>query len=153
MSLYLYYMKKGNNKKWTEAQLRESVKTSRSLAEVLRKLNLYTRGANYTTMKRYIVHLNLDISHFDGKPWTTGLRLVNTESLRSLERIRERLLQDRGHQCEECKYTTWRGVKIPLELHHIDGNNTNNADNNLQLVCPNCHSLTPSWRRQKSVIS
>lgn len=33
---------------------------------------------------------------------------------------------------------------MPLEVHHIDGNCTNNKEENLQLLCPNCHSLTPN---------
>jgi len=35
---------------------------------------------------------------------------------------------------------------IPLELDHIDGNHQNNALDNLRLLCPNCHSLTPTFR-------
>lgn len=34
------------------------------------------------------------------------------------------------------------GNTIPLEVHHIDGDYTNNNESNLQLLCPNCHSLT-----------
>lgn len=142
-------MKKGKNKKWTEEQLREVVKTSRSLAEVLRKLNLYPRGSNYETIKRYILYLNLDISHFDGKPWTTGLRLIDTSSLRNFDDIKERLIVDRGHECEECLNTSWLGNLITLELHHIDGIRSNNNENNLKLLCPNCHSCTKNWRGRK----
>ena len=36
--------------------------------------------------------------------------------------------------------------KIPLEVEHIDGNSTNNKEENLTLLCPNCHSLTPTYR-------
>lgn len=35
---------------------------------------------------------------------------------------------------------------LPLEIDHIDGNSENNSENNLQLLCPNCHSLTPTYR-------
>ena len=47
-------------------------------------------------------------------------------------------------KCEICgwgetnKYTN----TIPLEIHHMDGNYRNNSEENLQLLCPNCHSLT-----------
>ena len=36
--------------------------------------------------------------------------------------------------------------KIPLEVHHIDGNYKNNKEENLQLLCPNCHSLTETYK-------
>lgn len=48
-------------------------------------------------------------------------------------------------ECEECKSETWRGFPIPLELHHLDGNRENNQLENLQILCPNCHSLTPNF--------
>lgn len=36
--------------------------------------------------------------------------------------------------------------KIPLEIDHIDGDYTNNSEENLRLLCPNCHSLTPTYK-------
>lgn len=35
---------------------------------------------------------------------------------------------------------------IPLEVEHIDGNFQNNREDNLTLLCPNCHSLTPTYK-------
>ena len=35
--------------------------------------------------------------------------------------------------------------RIPLQIHHIDGDCTNNDESNLQLLCPNCHSLTSNF--------
>ena len=35
---------------------------------------------------------------------------------------------------------------VPLEIHHIDGNYKNNNEDNLQLICPNCHSLTETYK-------
>ena len=37
-------------------------------------------------------------------------------------------------------------VSIPLEVHHINGNNKDNDPLNLMLLCPNCHALTDSYR-------
>lgn len=56
------------------------------------------------------------------------------------------LINERGHICENCKLTKWLELPIPLELEHIDGNNKNNIKENLLLLCPNCHSLTPTYR-------
>lgn len=35
---------------------------------------------------------------------------------------------------------------IPLEVEHIDGNYQNNTEDNLTILCPNCHSLTPTYK-------
>ena len=61
--------------------------------------------------------------------------------------IKERL-KDLGIKqcCSECGIDTWNGKKIPLELDHINGNSKDNSGENLRLLCPNCHSLTDTWR-------
>lgn len=59
------------------------------------------------------------------------------------------LIQERGHCCEECTVSIWNDKPITLELEHIDGDNKNNNKDNLKLLCPNCHSQTPTWRRAK----
>ena len=48
-------------------------------------------------------------------------------------------------QCEQCKLTEWQGQKIPLELHHLDGNKRNHKWKNLEIICPNCHALTDNY--------
>ena len=40
--------------------------------------------------------------------------------------------------------------KIPLEIDHIDGNYRNNKVENLRLLCPNCHSLTGTYKKLNS---
>ena len=50
------------------------------------------------------------------------------------------------HICENCESTEWLGIKIPLELHHINGNRFDNRIENIQLLCPNCHALTENYR-------
>lgn len=61
--------------------------------------------------------------------------------------LKRRLIAN-GHrdaQCEECGLSEWRGDHLPLELHHVNGDRTDNRMENLQLLCPNCHSLTDTW--------
>jgi hypothetical protein len=60
------------------------------------------------------------------------------------------LISKRGHKCEKCFNEEWLGKSITLELEHIDGNTKNNDESNLLLLCPNCHSQTPTWRRKKT---
>lgn len=59
------------------------------------------------------------------------------------------LIDERGHICEKCGNSEWLGKHITLELEHKDGDNKNNIKDNLELLCPNCHSQTKTWRRAK----
>ena len=60
------------------------------------------------------------------------------------------LIQLRGHKCEICNNTEWLGSPITLELDHIDGNPDNGKLENLRIVCPNCHSKTPTWKARNT---
>jgi hypothetical protein len=62
--------------------------------------------------------------------------------------IRNYLIEKRGYQCEKCGRSKWllAGVPIPLESHHKDGNHQNNHPSNLELLCLNCHGITPNYR-------
>jgi hypothetical protein len=51
-----------------------------------------------------------------------------------------------GYKCFTCGLDRWQGHKLSLELDHVDGNANNNMPSNLRLVCPNCHSITPTWK-------
>lgn len=48
-------------------------------------------------------------------------------------------------ECGWCERSKYSG-KIPIELEHIDGNSENNDLKNLKLLCPNSHSLTPTYK-------
>lgn len=61
------------------------------------------------------------------------------------EKFRKILINERGHKCECCGLSNWLNNPITLELHHIDGDKLNFTKNNLQLLCPNCHSYTDNY--------
>jgi len=63
-----------------------------------------------------------------------------------LENKRRRVLEEQNHCCNKCGINEWQGFKITLELEHKDGNNQNNSRENLEGLCPNCHSITDTWR-------
>lgn len=73
------------------------------------------------------------------------------EQYRTDRHRKMKLLQDRGHRCENCGLTEWIGHPITLELHHVDGDADNNNRENLQLLCLNCHSLSPTFRAKNKV--
>ena len=49
-------------------------------------------------------------------------------------------------KCERCGRTEWQGFDIPLGIHHKNGDNHDNRIENLEILCPNCHALTDSYR-------
>lgn len=52
------------------------------------------------------------------------------------------------NKCAECGWDKKNAYvdKCMLDIHHIDGNRKNNKEENLILICPNCHSLTGNYR-------
>ena len=56
------------------------------------------------------------------------------------------ILKDIKDECWSCGIKEWRGKPLSLEVDHIDGNAGNDMPSNLRLLCPNCHSITPSWK-------
>jgi len=61
--------------------------------------------------------------------------------------IRRYLFEKFNSKCTSCG---WNRVniktgKIPLQVEHVDGNPENHSEENLSLLCPNCHSLTPTY--------
>ena len=51
------------------------------------------------------------------------------------------------YQCKICGCDgNWQGGTISLELHHEDGDNSNNEISNLSYLCPNCHAMTDNYR-------
>lgn len=64
----------------------------------------------------------------------------------SFERLRKRILYEQECKCNRCGISEWLGEVISLELEHKDGNHHNNNRENLEMLCPNCHSLTTTWR-------
>lgn len=58
----------------------------------------------------------------------------------------KRYLAEKREGCWECGITSWNNKEIVLELEHIDGNSDNNTEENLSLLCPNCHSQTPTYK-------
>lgn len=138
---------------YTDEQLLAKIKKVYSIAGLLRELELRPAGGNYDTIKKLLIRLNADISHWTGQGWSIGLKHKENEEYVKAGSLKKHLIDAREHRCESCKLETWLTKPITLELEHCDGDRWNNCDENLKLLCPNCHSQTKTWRRRKSALS
>jgi Zn finger protein HypA/HybF involved in hydrogenase expression len=62
------------------------------------------------------------------------------------DRLKKRIVLEQNQKCNHCGIDKWNNKPIVLELEHIDGNHSNNERENLEAICPNCHSQTDTWR-------
>lgn len=153
-------------RKWTDQELIEAVKNSKTKTEVLKKLNLDSRNSgNFQTINIYIEKLHIDTSHFVGSLSTKSFKMrklseiliensdyLHTSNLKE-RLIRENILPNKCHHVSCNIITTWCDKLLHLHLDHINGIHTDNRLENLRLLCPNCHSQTETYckgiRRKK----
>lgn len=79
-------------------------------------------------------------------------KLVESKKFEDLGHVMRKKIvaEDQDYKCIHCGLSEWMGLKITLELDHIDGNRYNNERSNLRCLCPNCHSITDTWKMGKS---
>lgn len=89
-----------------------------------------------------------DIEKWKANIKQTWLKKYKSMSFDELgpENKRRRVFEEQQFCCARCGVSEWFSKQIPLELEHKDGNNQNNDRNNLEGLCPNCHSITDTWR-------
>src|SRR3990167_10972138 len=84
------------------------------------------------------------------KNWKQGLvhggRGIVAKNISSY--LRRYLIEKYGEKCFLCNWDQKHPVtgRIPLEVDHINGNADDHSEENLRLICPNCHSLSPNFR-------
>ena len=74
-------------------------------------------------------------------------RLLVPDTYRCRHNVKSRLVRAgiKENRCEECGLTKWRGRPLSMALHHVNGDGRDNRLENLQLLCPNCHSQTENY--------
>ena len=156
-SLYLLYM--ANIKyKYTKEILEDAARKSKSYADVIRCLGMKMAGGNHAHVKRQIQKFGIDISHFQDKlhAFKNAARKKAFASRKTCDEVFNlspeyrlkgkmltRALIESGteYKCVKCDVkNTYNGLPITLEVDHVDENWRNNKKENLQFLCPNCHS-------------
>ena len=110
------------------------------------------------TLNGYLKKFGID---YKGNQGLKGKKISNKrisaieymkKEILSVPKLRKKLIEDgiKEDKCEKCNNTYWFGKKLMLELYHIDGNRFNNTLNNLQILCPNCHSTIPNHSKKKN---
>jgi len=145
---------------YTDNQLQDAVKTSFSFAEVIKKLGLKSYSGNFPSVKKRIISLCLDYSHFLGRghlfgkshSWTHK-RPIKYFLKRNNARISRTWLKSRlikegflKNLCSICGLLPlWNNKKLVLVIDHINGNKFDYRLKNLRLLCPNCNSQTETF--------
>ena len=136
-------------------QILQWISENQSKAFIAKQLNCKPE-----TLNRYLALMEIDykgnqsgkgMTKSSGRAMTLDEYLANSADIQT-NKIRKKILQEglKPHQCESCKLTEWLGQSIPLEVHHKDGNRNNNVFENYELLCPNCHAFTDSYRGKNS---
>ena len=148
------------HRNFTDDQFKKAVKDNLSIAKVLKELKLQPAGSNYKTVHFLVKKFSLDTSHWSGQGYLLGKnhtwgkeRPLNTILIKDSDfmqsfKIKNKLIKNNILEaiCSMCNLEHWLNNPIPLELDHINGVSNDNRIENLRLLCPNCHSLTPTYR-------
>lgn len=142
----------------TEAELRfvEAVRTNISIAGVIRSLGRAVVGTSYRFVRREVVRLGLDTSHWLGQRHGTSASVTKRPLSEMLVercpaqrgKVKQRLLKLGllRNECYECGLPAlWNGKPLVFHLDHVNGVRDDCRLENLRLICPNCHSQTPTY--------
>lgn len=152
-------------KNLTKTELQKVVQSCNRWADLCRALELKPIGGNYRIVKELVRNNDLDTSHFSSEPWNKGKKiksesyyythlkdlLVENSPHRTSNKLKNRLFKE-GLKQERCECCGLVDKTITLELHHINGDPTDNRLENLQILCPNCHSKTSNFRGKNTRI-
>lgn len=139
-------------KNLTRDELEDLVKNNSSYAGIMHSIGLAVSGNSANILKKRIKDELLDTSHFTRRaeysvkiPLDEILVKDRPTTSKGLKKrlISEGFLKD---ICSECgNGNIWNGKPITLQLDHINGDHNDNRLENLRLLCPNCHSQTPTF--------
>ena len=136
----------------------ELLEGSNSIAEILTKIGLPAYNGNHKTINHRIKEEGFDITKLNEnrkKKQKISFRnkiplndLLKKNSTYSTKNLKNRILAENliNYTCSECGLgDMWNNKPISLQLDHINGINNDNRLENLRILCPNCHTQTPTF--------
>lgn len=89
---------------------------------------------------------------FEYKSYVSEWKQELTEGIKSQptlsKHVKRYLFEKFNSSCCKCGLSNWQNKIIVLEVEHKDGNSSNNKEENLELLCPNCHSQTDTYKNR-----
>ena len=142
---------------YTKEWLEEACKTSASLGEIIKKSGRSKCGYAYKILKQKIKEYDIDTSHFLQANGRSSKYTFDNVFCQDAA-VSQKLVRDYAiryniieYKCQHCgNIGSWQDQILPLQLHHINGDNTDNRVQNLQFLCPNCHCITDNWGGYKN---
>lgn len=116
----------GMSQTWVSRYLRKigvKTKIKSGPPKILSNPNAYCKKCGLVKEKRNNYYCN---SCSPGKGGTIKLNDIKENT--TIGVVKRIIIERRGHQCENCKFTMWMGLQVPLQLHHIDGDSDNNDE-------------------------
>ena len=133
----------------TDEQLREAAAMYPTMRAAAKALNM-----DYQTFRKYVKRLGLWRTNQGGRGLKKPVPVIPLEEiLQGLHpeygrsHLKRRLLTNglKKNECEECGLSEWRGKPLVIQLEHINGVKNDHRWSNLKMLCPNCHSQTPTF--------
>jgi Zn finger protein HypA/HybF involved in hydrogenase expression len=116
----------------------------KTFIKMAKELNLYKPNQGLKGVTKNIKYKKKDLKDI----------LVKNSNYES-HKLKLRLIEEgiKENKCEKCGLTKWMNVDLSLQLHHIDGDHHNNELDNLQILCPNCHSITDNYTSKNKKVN